>query len=36
MRERSGWRGGRQTQIIEILASREDQTTALELVSGGH
>ena len=35
MREIRGWREARQAQIMETLASREDQTAALEFVSGG-
>ena len=34
MREIRGWRGARQAQIIETLASREDQSAASEFVSG--
>lgn len=35
MRDISGWRGARQAQIMETLASMEDQTAASEFVSGG-
>lgn len=33
IRERRGWSGGRQTQIMEMFASREDQTAAWAFVS---
>ena len=33
-RERRGCSGGRQTQIIEMFASREDQTAALAFIPG--
>lgn len=35
MREIRGWREVRQAQIMETLASREDQTAASAFVSGG-
>jgi hypothetical protein len=33
MRDIRGWRGARQAQIMETLASRQDQTAAAEFVS---
>jgi hypothetical protein len=34
-RERRGCRGGRQAQIIDMFASRDDQSTAWAFVSAG-